>query len=139
MRIFVDTNVLLDVLTERKPFYEKAAVIWSLVEDGLVEGTISAISVNNVFYIAKKLNGLEYAQGLVDKILKDFRIIALDYEILKLSRTIPGRDYEDLIQYFSAIKSESLYLITRNKSDFPETGIDLVTPEEFCNKFITAS
>ena len=136
MKIFVDTNILLDVLTKRDPFYENSAVIWSLVEGGIVEGYISAISVNNVFYISKKLRDIEYAQGLVDKILKDFQIIELDYEILKLSRTISDRDYEDLIQYFSAIRSGSKYLLTRNKDDFPETGIDILEPAEFLQIFI---
>ena len=137
MKIFVDTNILLDVLTKREPFYKNSAVIWSLVEDGIVEGYISAISVNNVFYISKKLHDLKHAQGLVDKILKDFQIIELNYEILKLSRTISDRDYEDLIQYFSAIRSGSKYLITRNKDDFPETGIEILEPAEFLQTFIT--
>lgn len=136
MKIFVDTNILLDVLTRREPFYEHSAIIWSLVEERIVEGYISAISVNNVFYISKKLKGLEYAQKLVDKLLKDFHIVAVDYEVLKLSRTIAGRDYEDLIQYFSAIKSESLYLITRNTKDFPETGMEILAPQAFLDLFI---
>lgn len=136
MKIFVDTNVLLDVLTQRTPFYDDAAVVWSLVEQGIVSGSISAMSVNNVFYIARKLKSLEYAQGLVDKILKDFHVIPLDYEILKLARTISNRDYEDLIQYFSAIKSGCTYLITRNKKDFPESGIDLLLPKEFLMLFV---
>lgn len=136
MKIFVDTNILLDVLTGREPFYEHSAIIWSLVEERIVEGYISAISVNNVFYISKKLKGLEYAQELVDKLLKDFHIVAVDYEILKLSRTIAGRDYEDLIQYFSAIKSESLYLITRNTKDFPATGMEILAPQAFLDLFI---
>ena len=136
MRIFVDTNILLDVLTQREPFYQHAAAIWSLVEEGILEGYISAISVNNVYYIARKLNNVEYAQGLVDKILQDFRIIELNYEILRLSRTLSGCDYEDLIQYFSAIKSGSKYLITRNTRDFPEAGIEIIGPEEFLQLFI---
>lgn len=136
MNIFVDTNVLLDVLTQRAPFYDDAAVVWSLVEQGIVSGSISAMSVNNVFYIARKLKTLEYAQGLVDKILKDFRVVALDYEILKLARTLSNHDYEDLIQYFSAIKSGCTHLITRNKKDFPEFGIDLLLPKEFVALFV---
>lgn len=136
MRIFVDTNILLDVLTKRAPFYENSAMIWSLVEQGIVTGYISAISVNNVFYISQKLNDRKYAQGLVDKILKDFQIIAVDYEILKLSRTISDRDYEDLIQYFSAIRSGSKYVITRNIRDFPETGVEVIAPNEFLKIFM---
>ena len=136
MRIFVDTNILLDVLTKRAPFYENSAMIWSLVEQGIVTGYISAISVNNVFYISQKLNDRKYAQGLVDKILKDFQIIAVDYEILKLSQTISDRDYEDLIQYFSAIRSGSKYVITRNTRDFPETGVEVIAPNEFLKIFM---
>ena len=139
MKIFVDTNVLLDVLTQRVPFYDDAANVWSLVEQGIVRGYISALSVNNVFYIARKLRTVEYAQSLVDKILKDFHVIALDYDMLKLARTISNRDYEDLIQYFSAIKSGSTYLITRNKQDFPASGIELLLPEEFLVGFCPES
>ncbi len=135
MKLFIDTNVLLDVLTQREPFYHDAAAVWSFVEHGMATGYISAISINNVFYIAKKLNSLEYAQTLVDTLLNDFRIVAVDYEILKLARTLPIQDYEDLIQYFSAIKSGCRYLITRNKKDFPANGLDLLTPTEFLDLF----
>ncbi len=137
MKICVDTNILLDVLTHRDPFYQDSAVIWRIVEQGLVEGYISAISVNNVFYISKKLQHLQYAQELVDKILKDFHIIPLDDEILKLARTLEERDYEVLIQYFSGIKSGSSYLITRNTRDFPQTGIEIFQPQEFLTRYIS--
>jgi predicted nucleic acid-binding protein len=79
MKIFIDTNVLLDVLIEREPFYKDSAVVWTMVEKNLVKGYISAISVNNIYYISKKMKGKSEAEQLIDKVLKDFKIISLTY------------------------------------------------------------
>jgi len=135
MKIFFDTNILLDVLFEREPFYKHSAYLWSMAETESIKGYISAITVNNVFYITKKASGQAAAERVVDAILEIFNICPLDYETLKLARTIKLADYEDLIQYFSAINSGSKYLVTRNKKDFPAEGIKLVTAEEFCHLF----
>jgi predicted nucleic acid-binding protein len=105
MKIFIDTNILFDVLTEREPFYENSAIIWSMVEKDIVKGYIFAISVNNIYYIIKKQKGTREAEKLIDKILKDFKVISLTFEILKLARTINEKDFEDIIQYFSALQT----------------------------------
>ena len=137
MKIFLDTNILLDVLTKRDPFYNSSAVIWSLIEENIFKGFISAISVNNIFYISKKINNIKYARNIVDKLLSDFKIIELSYEILKLARTINNNsDYEDLIQYFSAFNYGCKYLITRNEKDFPKTGIEVINPDNFINNVL---
>lgn len=135
MKIFIDTNILLDVLTGREPFYKNSAIIWSMVEKEIVKGYISAISVNNVYYIVKKLKGRIEAEKVVDKILKDFKVISLTYEILKLARTMKERDFEDIIQYFSALQVGCDFIITRNKKDFPRKEIEIVDPGEFIEKF----
>lgn len=135
MKIFIDTNILLDVLTGREPFYKNSAIIWSMVEKDLVKGYISAISVNNVYYIVKKQKGKNEAEKLVDKILKDFKIIPLTYEILKFARTMKGKDFEDIIQYFSALQTGCEFIITRNKKDFPKKKLEVVEPGEFIEKF----
>lgn len=135
MKIFVDTNVLLDVLIEREPFYKDSAVVWTMVEKKLVKGYISAISVNNIYYISKKMKGKSEAEQLMDKVLKDFKIISLTYEIIKLSRTISGKDFEDVIQYFSALQKGCDFIVTRNKKDFPQKEIEVLEPAEFIKKF----
>jgi predicted nucleic acid-binding protein len=130
MRVLIDSNVLLDVLTIREPFYNDSAVIWSLVEEKKIDGFISAISVNNIYYITKKLTDKKTAGSLVDKILKDFSVIALNFEILKLARSKDG-DYEDLIQYFSALQNSCDYIITRDLKGFPGKGIKVIDPKGF--------
>ncbi len=135
MNILIDTNILLDVLTRREPHYQSGAETWTLIKEGLVQGYISAISVNNLYYIIKKLAKQSMAEAFVDEVLADFEVVPLTKDILRQARTKKGKDYEDLIQYFSAIHSGCEYVITRNKKDFPPIGIKLATPREFLKSF----
>ena len=123
MKIFVDTNILLDVLTGREPFYEHSAIIWSLVEERIVEGYISAISVNNVFYISKNLKGLEYAQELVDKLqpLQDaiMKILSNIFQLSKVKVSISLREMPKIFlqpEWKSLLRKHSLIysFINRN-------------------------
>lgn len=131
MKILVDTNVILDVLFKRVPFYFDSAKVWTSVNEELTEGYISAISVNNLFYIVKRLKTSDLAGEFVDQLLSDFNVIELTKDILKQARTIPDLDYEDLIQYFSAVHQGCDVLVTRNKKDFPAIGLKILTPKEF--------
>ncbi len=136
MEILVDTNVLLDVLTGRKPFVEDSASVWSLIQEGLLDGFLSAITVNNLYYIIRKLRDRETAEGFVDRVLEDFEIVSLTQTILKQSRSrsVAGKDFEDSIQYFSALQEGCDVLVTRNKRDFPKVGIEILTPHELLEK-----
>lgn len=131
MKILVDTNILLDVLIQRRPFFQDSARVWSLIHDGLFEGYVSAISVNNLYYIVRKLRDKETAEVFVDDLLRDFEVASLTKNILRQARTVAGKDYEDSIQYFSAIQEGCEILLTRNKKDFPSTGLQLLSPSEF--------
>ena len=130
MKALIDTNIILDILTKRESFYFDSSKIWSFVTDEIIKGYISAISINNLFYIMKKLKDQKTAESFVDQILEDFRIIPLTINILKQARTIPRKDFEDLIQYFSAIHEGCGVIVTRNKEDFPTLGIKIMNPAE---------
>jgi predicted nucleic acid-binding protein len=134
MKILVDTNILLDVLARRTPFFEDSAKVWSLIHEGAIEGFLAAISVNNLYYIIRKLRDKRTAESFVDDLLRDFEIVNLTKDVLKQARTLPGKDFEDAIQYFSAIQEGCEILITRNKKDFPSAGLQLLTPAEFLEK-----
>lgn len=134
MKTLIDTNILLDVLAKREPFYLFGARIWSLIQEEVIEGYISAISVNSLFYIIKKLKGQKPAELFVDQVLNDFRVIDLTGNILKQARTVSKKDFEDLIQYFSALHAGCDNIVTRNKRDFPAIGIALMAPQELLRK-----
>ena len=131
MNILVDTNVILDVLAERKPFYELSARIWSLAECGDIAAYISAISYNNIYYIVRKAAGKEKARESLRYIRDVFRTVAADDQLINQSIDSDIDDFEDAIQYYSGTRAHVRYLVTRNQHDFPDSGLTIVVPEEF--------
>lgn len=134
MKVLIDTNVLFDVLAKREPFYLDSARIWTLINRKIIEGFLSAISINNLYYIIRKLRGHKSAVEFVDQILEDFEIVALTKTIFKQARTAEGKDFEDLIQYFSAIHEGCEILVTRNKKHFLAGGLSILTPPELLKR-----
>ena len=131
MKVFVDTNVLLDVLARREAFYDASAQIWSLSERGEVEASISAISFNNVYYIVRKARNKRTADRAM-KLLRDvFDSVAPNARILNQAIDSDFKDFEDAVQFHSAVHAQSDFLITRNPGDFPSTQPAVLTPEEF--------
>jgi len=133
MKIFLDTNVILDVLTKREPFYINSAKVLTLVNEKIVSGYISAITVNNVYYILRKLKDKDTAKNFIKEILESFETIPLTKDILTQANKISTRDFEDGIQFFSALGYGCDFLITRNDKDYPSLGIRIMTPTEFIN------
>jgi predicted nucleic acid-binding protein len=131
MKIFVDTNILLDILMRREPFYENAAFIWNLAESKKIEGYISAVSVTNIFYLCRKTVGVEQAKEIIKIILRVFRISKVDFEVLKMAEEYNMKDYEDSVQFVCALQSNCSILITRNKKDFPKEELEMMDTEEF--------
>ena len=133
MKIFLDTNVILDVLTKREPFYIDSSKVLTLVNEKIVSGYISAITINNIYYILRKFKDKETAKNFITEILESFEIISLNKNILNRANKISIDDYEDGIQFFSALDSGCDFLITRNYKDYPKLGIKIMSPEEFIN------
>jgi predicted nucleic acid-binding protein len=134
MKIFLDTDIILDVLTKGEPFYINSAKVLTLVIEKIVPGYISAITINNIYYILRKLKHKETAKNFITEILKSFEIIPLTKDILNHANEINMGDFEDGIQFFSVLDSACDFLITRNDKDYPIPGIKIITPAKFINK-----
>ena len=130
-RIFVDTNVLMDVLLEREGFYYDALKIWSNAEEGHVEAYIAAISLNNVHYILCKHKSETTAMIAVKILLQIFKIVPVDFEILRLAADFHNRDFEDDIQLQCAIRARCSQLFTRNPNHYGNSVIAIVPPSSF--------
>ena len=131
MTLFVDTNVLLDVLAKREPFYSAAAQVWSLAERGEVKACVCAISFNNLYYIIRKAESKDKAREALRLVRDVFEPIAPDARITNQSIDSPLDDFEDAVQFHSAVRAKARYLISRDPGDFPQTGPPVLTPEEF--------
>ena len=132
MKIFLDTNLVLDVLAKRKPFYEFSRQIWELVEKRDATGYLSATTVTDIFYILRKQLGMERAYDTLRKIMMVFHIASVSETDIKKALHLGFKDFEDVLQVVCAQKIKVQYLITRNKEDFREAqGIEIVDPESF--------
>jgi predicted nucleic acid-binding protein len=130
-KLFLDTNVILDLLGEREPFYDSVAKIATLADKGKINLIVSALSYSTVFYLLSKFE--EY-QVVKNKLIK-FKVIAdtsdLTDKIIDKGLTSKFTDFEDALQYHCAVKKDCNILITRNEKDFKYSEIPVMTPDEY--------
>jgi len=124
---------MLDFLGEREPFYISAAKIATLADKRKLKIIVSALSFATVSYFLSKYEGLKKTK---DK-LRKFKIISgiceLDELIIEKGLNSDFSDFEDSLQYFSALRTECDIIITRNGKDFKKSQIPVMTPDEFLN------
>ena len=134
-KIFIDTNILLDVILRRTDFYKQAAAIWANCESRKVQGYVSAISLNNMHYIMRKMVAPDIALEYVRLVLNVFSIVPLDESILRLAVDLPQKDFEDAIQTFSAVQVKADCIVTRDKSHFSGNYMPIISPLEYADLF----
>jgi predicted nucleic acid-binding protein len=129
--IFLDTNIVLDLLAHRMPFYTEAAKLFSLADKKRIKLSISALCLADSNYILSK----QHPEMEVRKVLRKFKVLVnvlpLDDKISELALNSDFRDFEDAIQYFTAIENDQDLIITRNQPDFKESKIPVMTAGEF--------
>jgi len=130
MKVHVDINVFMDVLTQRAGWLESVAAIKSLKPRG-ISGFTSALTIAIIYFQRLRKLGETQARADAKFVTRDFEIIALTRPIIveALDSSLP--DFEDNIQFFSAKEMQVDYIITRNKKHFTQQEIPVVTPEEF--------
>lgn len=130
-RVFLDTNVMLDLLGEREPFYEPIAKLATLADKELVVLVVSPLSFATVSYL---LSRAEHPKIVLEK-LRKFKIICeickLDEQILEKGLNSSFKDFEDSLQYFSALDSNCGIIISRNAKDFKESLLPVMTADEY--------
>jgi len=134
--VFIDTDVMVDFLTDRKPFSLESAKIFSLVDQKKIKGYVSSLALSNLYYVLRKfgshskvINSLQVVSELVE-------ILKVDSDIIKSALHSDFKDFEDAIQYFSAMEYKKIdSIITRNIKDFKDSSLPVMTPETFLVTF----
>ena len=135
MNVLIDTNIVLDILLQREPYYENAVSISILSEKGYISSFISASAVTDVFYIAKKeLKNIDIVCELLKNILSIIHIASVTENSIHEALDLEWDDFEDAVQYISGKNVSADYIITRNPKDFNNSLINIISPEEFLNK-----
>ena len=135
MKIMCDTNVILDVLLEREPFVNDSYKVLSLCEEHRIDGFVSASSVTDIYYLVRKYaHSTELAYKAVGKLLEIVKVCSVTNNNVLTAFQRKARDFEDCLvaTYAKSIRCDCI--VTRNKKDFEEFDISLLTPSELLQK-----
>jgi predicted nucleic acid-binding protein len=131
VKIFADTDVCLDLLSARKPFNAVAERLFSLADREKIKISVSSLSFSNIDYLLKS----QYKRNDSRKILAKFKtlvtVLAVDDKIIDLAIASDFADFEDAIQYNTAIENNIKILVTRNLKDYKKATIQIMNPETF--------
>lgn len=131
-KLFVDSDVVIDFFTDREPHVNPASELFELNEQGNVQLYLSAVSINNIYYIVRKFLGHKKTLEVIETLTEMTEIIGTTKkEIIKALKN-DFSDYEDSVQYSSALNIENLdVIITRNIKDYRNSSIAVMTPLNF--------
>jgi len=129
--IFLDSDVILDLLCKREPFYTFAAEIFTLGDLGKINLVTTSLVYANVFYILRKVLGIEKGKELLRKLRIIVGVIPVNEKTVDLALNSSFSDFEDGLQYFTARENNIQILITRNIKDYKGKEILIQTPEEY--------
>ena len=130
MKVLFDTNIILDVLLDRKQFVELSASLVSLVETNDIEGYLCATTVTTIDYLVTKTHNKKLAKAAIQKLLSLFKIARVDQKVLLLSIESEFTDFEDAVQYFSGQLVDVDAIVTRNIKDYKKANYPIYSPRE---------
>jgi len=132
--LLIDTNIIVDLLAKRKNFYLEAQELFTLADEQAIKLFISSLTFANTHYLlSKELNSNEARKVLIKfKLLVS--ILPLDDKILELALSSDFNDFEDAIQYYTAVENKLNIIITRNKKDFKTSNLPVLTAKEYLNR-----
>jgi predicted nucleic acid-binding protein len=136
MRVFLDTNILLDIIEGRQKFLLASSNVFDLGIKGQILMFATPLTFANCVYTARKNVGYENAiTGL--KYLKSYvRTAIMDDEQVNEALCSGMPDFEDMLQYSSAVASKCDVIVTRDKKrHYPQNGIPILSPEDFLNEY----
>ena len=135
-QILLDTNIVLDLLARRMPFYNDAAELFSLADKKTIRLSLSSLSLANIHYVLKKLKPEQEARNIIRNFKILVQVLSFDNKIVDLALNSDFKNFEDAIQYFTAIENDKELIVTRNMSGYRESKIPVMTARDFIKSFL---
>lgn len=130
-RVFIDTNVCIDLLAGRMPHNQTAEILFTLADRGKITAYVSALSFPVIDYILKNTYRIKDARNQIAKFKTLVSVLSVDDKIIELALSSTFTDFEDAIQYYCAIENNLNILITRNEKDYKNATINVLSPKSF--------
>ena len=134
MNVFLDTNVVIDFMGEREGFFDDAAAIFAMIEDRKITASASALTIVNCAYILKKAFSADIMLEKVEALCQMLDVMPINRSQLIDAVKLKPFDYEDAVQFLSALPYHPDVIITRDKKGFIDFGILVMTPAEFITR-----
>ena len=131
-KILIDTNIVIDLLAKRDPFYKSAAQLFSLADKQKLELSISSLTFANTNYVLSRLKSTQEAREILRRFRVLIKVLQLNDKLIDLALNDNNfKDFEDGLQYYTAIENEQDVIITRDLKDFKESKIPVMTADEY--------
>lgn len=132
--VFVDTNIVIDLLQKRDEFYREAQELFTLADRKKVKLYISALTFANTYYILSRFYSSDEAKKILSKFKVLVEVLPTTDKIIELALASDFKDFEDAIQFYTALENSLEAIITRNKKDFKNNLISVFSASEFLKK-----
>lgn len=134
--VFLDTNVVIDFIMRREPFISEARAIFNMGVNRMVKLCVSSLTIANAAYICRKQfpNGSIYP--VFDSLLNLVTVTAIDDNVVRRAVASRAADFEDALQYYSALAGRVDCFVTRNVRDFPFALLTVMTPRDFIQSYV---
>jgi len=130
LKVLFDTNIILDVLLDRKPFVEFSSGLVSFAENKVIEGYLCATTITTIDYLVAKAHGRKKAKLTIHKLLSIFQIAEVNKDVLLLSTDSNFSDFEDAVQHYAGQLAFVDSIVTRNNADFKQAEYPVYSPDE---------
>lgn len=131
-KILIDTNIVIDLLAKREPFYKSAAQLFSLADKQKLELSISSLTFANTNYVLSRLKSTQETREILRRFRVLIKVLQLNDKLIDLAlNDTHFKDFEDGLQYYTAIENEQDIIITRDLKDFKESKIPVMTADEY--------
>jgi predicted nucleic acid-binding protein len=131
-RLFIDTNIVIDLLSRREPFFEESAILFSLADKKQIELAVSSLTIANTSYTLLRQMDSAKAKSILRKLRLIVKVLPLDDKIIGLALNDDTFvDFEDGLQYFTAIENGQELIISRNLKDFKNAKLPAMTARQF--------
>ena len=131
MKIVVDTNIVLDTLACREPFFEQSQLVMQFIAEGKADGAITANAITDIYYILRKHLDKDSLKAALRGLMELLDIIAVTEDECLAALDLPVSDYEDALLSCCAGRWKADYIVTRNIKDFPHSTVKAITPADF--------
>jgi predicted nucleic acid-binding protein len=130
--LFIDTDVIIDFLIDRKPHSREAAIIFTLIEQKKIKGYASSLTFSNLYYILRKIESHTKVKSKLESLSQIIGILKVEERTIIGALASDFPDFEDSIQYFSALDSKKIdVIITRNTRDYKKSDLPVMTPGDY--------